>query len=176
MKIGHPPPPPSLQRELPPGKTSRSGGDAAPSGTTVTLSDAAQAASSADGAPAGLLKVQARLQDLGDTRTRGQSVALERISRNIARYLENQAPAPVSAPAPAPVDTPPTEPVADVPVTEPTAPTDTPTAAAESPAESPAASPAEAPAPAAAGPVAELPVDNTQALLDALEKAPDTSA
>lgn len=173
MKIGHSPSPPTLQRDPPPGKSARSGaGDAAPTvptSTTVSLSDEAQvAAASTDGAPAGLLKVQARLQDLGDARTRGQGVALERISRNIARYLENQAPAAVSAPAPAPVEAPPTDPVAELPVTE------TPTETAESPAEGTVETPAEVQAPADA--VAELPADNTQALLDALENTPETSA
>ncbi|MDP3700655.1 MAG: hypothetical protein Q8R72_07090 [Hylemonella sp.] len=159
MKIGHPPNPPSLQREPPAGKPSKAGrDDAAPASTTVTLSDAAQNTD----APAGLLKVQARLQDLGEARTRGQGVALERISRNIARYLENQARAPASAPAPAPapVETPPTDAVAEAPVADTPAPV-----SADPPAESAAA---ESPA--------ELPTDNTQALLDALDTPPQASA
>lgn len=157
MKIGHPPHPASLQREPPAAKPPKTGSEnAAPASTTVTLSDAAQNTE----APAGLVKVQARLQDLGEARTRGQSVALERISRNIARYLENQAPAPASAPAPAPVATPPTDAVADAPV-------------ADTPAPVPADPPAES---AAAESPAEPPADNTQALLDPLDTTPQASA
>lgn len=175
MKISHSHTPPNLQREPHAGKTAKAGGgEVAPSGITVTLSEAAQNASATDGtttgAPAGLLKVQARLQDLGEARTRGQGVALERISRNIARYLENQAPAAVSAPAPASVEAPSTDPVAELPVT------DTPAETAESPAEGPVETPAEAPAQAPADAVAALPADNTQALLDALDNSPDASA
>jgi hypothetical protein len=115
MKIGHQHSPPNLQREPPAGKPSKTSGDeAAPASTTVSLSAEAQNTD----APAGLLKVQARLQDLGESRTRGQGVALERISRNIARYLENQAPAPAVTPpaAEAPLVEPPAaDPVAELP-------------------------------------------------------------
>lgn len=55
-------------------------------------------------APPGLEKVLARLEAMGENRTQGQGVAMDRISRNLARYAENQALAPVPAPAPAPVE------------------------------------------------------------------------
>lgn len=55
-------------------------------------------------APPGLEKVLARLEAMGESRTQGQGVAMDRISRNLARYAENQALAPVPAPAPAPVE------------------------------------------------------------------------
>ncbi|GAB3185825.1 hypothetical protein [Hydrogenophaga aquatica] len=71
-------------------------------------------------APPGLEKVLARLEAMGESRTQGQGVAMDRISRNLARYAENQALAP--APAPAPVeDTAPevTPPVAEAPAEAP---------------------------------------------------------
>lgn len=55
-------------------------------------------------APPGLEKVLARLEAMGESRTQGQGVAMDRISRNLARYAENQALAPAPAPAPAPVE------------------------------------------------------------------------
>lgn len=55
-------------------------------------------------APPGLQKVFDRLQAMGESRTQGQGVAMDRISRNLARYAENQALAPAPAPAPAPVE------------------------------------------------------------------------
>ena len=55
---------------------------------------------------------------MGEARTRGQGVALERITRNIARYLENQAPPSVESPA--------AEPVAEAPTADAATPTETP--------------------------------------------------
>ena len=58
--------------------------------------------------PPGLERVQARLQALSEP-TQGQSNALDRISRNIARYQETQAlagrPSPPPPPPPAPEST-----------------------------------------------------------------------
>lgn len=73
-------------------------------------------------APPGLEKVLARLEAMGESRTQGQGVAMDRISRNLARYAENQALAPAPAPAPAPAeDTAPevTPPVAEAPAEAP---------------------------------------------------------
>lgn len=150
MKIGPSPTPPGLQREPPTTKPPKTGSNnLAPANTTVTLSDAAQNAE----APAGLLKTQARLQDMGETRTRGQGVALERISRNIARYLENQAPTPAATPpaveAPPSVESPAADPVAESPTADVATPTDT---------------------------ASEPPADNTPALLDTLDNPQDTNA
>lgn len=115
MKIGPSHAPPGLQREPPTAKPPKTGdNNLAPASTTVTLSDAAQNAE----APSGLLKAQARLQDMGEARTRGQGVALERITRNIARYLENQAPPSVESPA--------ADPVAQAPTADAATPTETP--------------------------------------------------
>lgn len=71
-------------------------------------------------APPGLEKVLARLEAMGESRTQGQGVAMDRISRNLARYAENQALAPAPAPAPA-EDTAPevTPPVAEAPAEAP---------------------------------------------------------
>jgi hypothetical protein len=64
-------------------------------------------------APPGLERVLARLESLGETgRTQGQSQAMDRISRNLARYQETQALAPLPQPEP-PVES---EPVVEVPV------------------------------------------------------------
>lgn len=68
-------------------------------------------------APPGLERVLARLESLGEAgRTQGQNQAMDRIARNLARYQEHQALAPLpepvptvpeieaEAPAPAPAD------------------------------------------------------------------------
>ncbi len=53
--------------------------------------------------PPGLQRVLARLEAMGEAgRTPGQTQALDRISRNLARYLENQAMAPLPPPQPLP--------------------------------------------------------------------------
>jgi hypothetical protein len=92
-------------------------------------------------APPGLEKVLARLEAMGESRTQGQSVAMDRISRNLARYAENQALAPAPAPAPAPVED--AAPEATPPVTE--APAETPdTTETGTTAEAPATAPAPA--------------------------------
>lgn len=80
--------------------------------------------------PPGLVRVQARMQNVPATdRNNGQATALDRISRNIARYTETQAivPPPVTVPvAPpevadststAPVDTPASTPAPDTSAT-----------------------------------------------------------
>ena len=67
-------------------------------------------------APPGLQKVLDRLQAMGESRTQGQGVAMDRISRNLARYAENQSLAPSPAPIPAPVED--AAPDATPPVTE----------------------------------------------------------
>ena len=100
-------------------------------------------------APPGLQKVFDRLPAMGASRTQGQGVAMDRISRNLARYAENQALAP--APAPAPVED--AAPDATPPVTE--APAETPAAAENGTAEAPATAPAPA-TPESTDTVAEL--------------------
>lgn len=56
---------------------------------------------SAKTAPPGLERVLARLESLGEAgRTQGQNQAMDRIARNLARYQENQALAPLPEPAP----------------------------------------------------------------------------
>lgn len=63
------------------------------------------------GLPPGLVRVQAKLEDIAAAeRTQGQSNALDRVSRNLARYAQNQGiAAPTTPPAPT---TAPTEPTA----------------------------------------------------------------
>lgn len=103
-------------------------------------------------APPGLQKVFDRLQAMGESRTQGQGVAMDRISRNLARYAENQALAPAPAPAPAPVED--AAPDTTPPVTE--APAETPDATETgTTAEAPATAPAPA-TPESTDTVAEL--------------------
>jgi len=103
-------------------------------------------------APPGLEKVLARLEAMGESRTQGQGVAMDRISRNLARYAENQALAPAPAPAPAPVED--AAPDTTPPVTE--APAETPDATETgTTAEAPVTSPAPA-TPESTDTVAEL--------------------
>jgi len=103
-------------------------------------------------APPGLEKVLARLEAMGESRTQGQGVAMDRISRNLARYAENQALAPAPAPAPAPVED--AAPDTTPPVTE--APAETPDATETgTTAEAPATAPAPA-TPESTDTVAEL--------------------
>lgn len=103
-------------------------------------------------APPGLEKVLARLEAMGESRTQGQGVAMDRISRNLARYAENQALAPAPAPAPAPVED--AAPDTTSPVTE--APAETPDATETgTTAEAPATAPAPA-TPESTDTVAEL--------------------
>lgn len=103
-------------------------------------------------APPGLEKVLARLEAMGESRTQGQGVAMDRISRNLARYAENQALAPAPAPAPAPVDD--AAPDTTPPVTE--APAETPDATETgTTAEAPVTAPAPA-TPESTDTVAEL--------------------
>ena len=117
-------------------------------------------------APPGLEKVLARLQDMGESRTQGQNVAMDRISRNLARYAENQALAPAPAPAPEPAPVEDAAPDATPPV-------------AETPAETPDAtetgSTAEAPATAPA-PATPENTDTVAELIDSLaDPADDTN-
>jgi hypothetical protein len=103
-------------------------------------------------APPGLEKVLARLEAMGESRTQGQGVAMDRISRNLARYAENQALAPAPAPAPAPVED--AAPATTPPVTA--APAETPDATETgTTAEAPATVPAPA-TPESTDTVAEL--------------------
>lgn len=83
---------------------------AATEGTTnPTAAAPATPARGPKGAPPGLERALARLQAIGEAeRTPGQSMALDRIGRNLARYLENQGLA--------------TAPVGDAPVSSPEAP------------------------------------------------------
>ncbi len=97
--------------------------------------------------PPGLERVVAKFEArAAEGKTPGQSQALDRVSRNLARYQENQALA--STPA------------------NPTSPTQPP--AAEAPAETPTAN-ASAPTPAS-------PVDNEVALLDSVSTPTDATA
>ena len=112
-------------------------------------------------APPGLEKVLARLEATGESRTQGQGVAMDRISRNLARYAENQALAPAPAPAPAPVEH--AAPDSTSPVTE--APAETPDATETgTTAEAPATAPAPA-TPESTDTVAEL-IDSLAAPAD----------
>lgn len=97
----------------------------------------ASANSGRPSAPPGLERVVAKFEAMAAAgKTPGQGQALDRVSRNLARYQENQAlagtpPAPTPAPGTAPVDE---TPAAEAPVTE-TPTTEAPVA--ETPAESP---------------------------------------
>lgn len=107
------------------------------SSNTASAAQAAGKPEDAGGAkaiPPGLERVQERLQAMSE-RTRGQSNALDRISRNIARYQETQAlagtpPSPPPPPGPETTGaTAPTEPATPAPAPEaspPTADTGTP--------------------------------------------------
>ena len=72
--------------------------------------------------PPGLQKVMNKLEALGESRTQGQNVAMSRIERNLAKYVETQQ-AVVAPPASAnPVPEPPSdlgvvESVEDIPLT-----------------------------------------------------------
>ncbi len=122
-------------------------------------------------APPGLERVVAKFEALAaEGKTPGQGQALDRVSRNLARYQENQALA-GTPPAPAP-DTPPAAetPVAEAPV--PAAPAiETPVT--EAPAnEAPATeTPAETTTASATLPTPDPPEDSELALL--LNSAPD---
>ncbi len=60
--------------------------------------------------PPGLHKVMNKLEALGDSRTQGQNVAMSRIERNLAKYVETQQ-AMAAPPAPAnPAPEPPSDP------------------------------------------------------------------
>lgn len=101
-----------VERDLPrgpaAGRPARSDRAAAPAQPTTTpADDAPEGAGPVRRAPPGLQKVLARLEAMGaEGRSPGQNVALERIARNLQRYLETQGLAPTPAPAPAPATDP----------------------------------------------------------------------
>lgn len=97
MKIGSPPPsfvhdPARASGRRPQAAETDAPGVAAPN-------TKAEEAGGRKALPPGLERVQARLQGLGE-RTAGQATALDRISRNIARYQETQALATPPTPEP----------------------------------------------------------------------------
>lgn len=87
-----------------------------PATPATSANESARPAKAADAGgqkavPPGLERVLARLQDnASPARNGGQANALDRISRNIARYVENQA---MAEPPPAVVPAPTSPPVAD---------------------------------------------------------------
>lgn len=78
---------------------------AAPAATSISTAVPASVESTVDMAarkqPPGLVRVAARLEAMGiEGRTRGQSNALEQITRNLQRYIETQGLATPPAPSP----------------------------------------------------------------------------
>ena len=80
----------AFQRETAPGKAMNKPNKAASTPQSETRPSAVT--------PPGLQKVISKLEALGDSRTQGQNVAMNRIGRNLARYAETQAMVPPQAP------------------------------------------------------------------------------
>lgn len=111
MRIpSHTPAATAFAREMPkPGHTR----GARAEGASETATPTATETTGQKAAPPGLTRVLERLTALGEAgRSAGQNQAMDRIGRNLARYQEHQAMAPLP-PAPPPAD-----PVAETPVTE----------------------------------------------------------